>query len=314
MWRRLPTALIHFILVELRHVYVAVFSWYHLMRDANVMTAMSAHYKTDSRLEDYFTRLFFWGSTQQEVIHCNNVSDVFFLAQAERNQQKLQFNGSSLTLPATTLEGGNIPWLVLSWSLPVGAAVLTMYMFFNFAIQRLWSFESARYLNFSWHLYKAPAYRWCVALMACGPVVLPFMWFGEIVAYNLWDNQLNVLRRCAIAALVLLWALNILAFPTTPVHYWQSNADFLDLRFRRSILHLFFGSNAGFGMKFVDALWTAQHGDLSRLKRYATDPDKADEMLRICRQAQKTECEYKANLANSTDEDSENVQLSENHR
>merc|ERR1711974_147043 len=112
------------------------------------------------------------------------------------------------------------------------------------------------------------------------------------------------------------FALNLLAFPTAAVHTWDSCDEFLALTFRRHWLCLLMQTNAGFGAKLVDALWTAQHGDMSRLRKYSPDPGQADKVLEICRRAQQVEVQARKTLELATLghalEDSDSLRLEGN--
>mmetsp|Transcript_41098 Transcript_41098/g.84482 ORF Transcript_41098/g.84482 Transcript_41098/m.84482 type:complete len:133 (+) Transcript_41098:167-565(+) len=123
--------------------------------------------------------------------------------------------------------------------------------------------------------------------MALAATLLPVMWILQILLFNLPD-QLNVLKGSVLSGLLLLFALDQLAFPSVPCHDWAS--QFQTLAFRRPILHLILGSNKSFGLKLVDALWTAELGDFS----YLPDPDSAEEVLRICREVQHSESDIRS--------------------
>jgi hypothetical protein len=167
----------------------------------------------------------------------------------------------------------------------------------NFYFAGIWSFESMAYLRFTWRLYKMPGFRYCVGLMCIGPVALPLLWIIQIFVFDL-KGQWTVLGESIPSGLLLLFALDFLAFPTTPVHEWPRNDEQLaSIQFRRSLLHLFLGGNNNFGMKLMDALWTAKHGDLSRLERYLADSRQARSVLELCCLEQQAEAEKKARLS-----------------
>lgn len=288
-WRvRLPTALVHLLVVELFHVYLAVFSWCRLVNNVNSHCAMREHFEDTARIERYFSDLFFLGSTGQELVDFKNVSDPFFLGHSERVHMSVKFNGTSLLLPATSIDGANVPWIVIAWTLPIGACLVILYVLVSFNSAGIWSFESGLYLDFTWHIFRRSEYKWCIGIMASGPVLLPILWLIQIIIYDL-ENQLSVLEGSSLSGLLLLFALSSLAFKNTPIHHWRTSEEFLRIKFRRSILHLFFSNNASFGMKVVDALWVADYGDLSRLKHYLADASQADIVHRICRDAQASE-------------------------
>mmetsp|Transcript_135185 Transcript_135185/g.432102 ORF Transcript_135185/g.432102 Transcript_135185/m.432102 type:complete len:361 (-) Transcript_135185:119-1201(-) len=277
-WRRLPTGWIHLLWVECFHIYLSVLSWHSLVTTVNSRCAQEEHHIGTSRIDSYFSDLFFFG-------HAREV--------------KLTFNhGTDLVLPAAYIwdEGINIPWIIIGWTLPSGALALLLFILWSFAAAGSWSFESARYLNFTWHLARKRPYRVCVALMSAGPVLLPVTWFLQVVVWTSGNEaliNLSVMKSCTMSGLMLLFSLNLLAFPTAPVHFWHGCEEFLELRFRRSCLSLFLQSNSSFGMKLMDALWTAQHGDSSRLRRYVPEEGDVERVLDICRRAQREEAQNK---------------------
>lgn len=290
-WRRLPTAWFHMLCVECIHIYLAVFAWFRLVANVNLRTAMGAHFHLQDHLEGYFYNLFLFGSTTSTSLHLSNVTDTFFLGQEQREQPTVFYNGSMLTLPSTSIDGANIPWIVLVWLLPLGAAFLIILHLVLLARRRVWSFDCGAYLQFSWDIVRMPEYRWSVGLMALAAMLLPVVWILQILMFNLPD-QLNVLKGSVLSGLLLLFALDQLAFPSVPCHDWAS--QFQNLAFRRPFLHLILGSNKSFGLKLVDALWAAELGDFSRLRRYLPDPDIAEEVLRICREVQRSESDIRS--------------------
>eukprot|EP00933_Yihiella_yeosuensis_P011089 TRINITY_DN1180_c0_g1_i2.p1 TRINITY_DN1180_c0_g1~~TRINITY_DN1180_c0_g1_i2.p1 ORF type:complete len:361 (+),score=41.29 TRINITY_DN1180_c0_g1_i2:90-1085(+) len=290
LWKiYLPTAWIHLVVVEHFHVYTAIYAWLRLIKNVNTHTALHGQYANIDEVEGYFSSLFTWGSTDSLTIHFSNVTDPYFLG---GDYQQILFNGSSLTLPATNIAGANIPWLILLWTLPIGACGLLLFVLGAFLMEGIWSFESAAYLQFTWQITREPLYRYCVAVMTIAPLVLPVIWIVQIVYYDL-ENQIAVLKGSALSGVLLLFSLNLLAFPSVPYHDWCANERFQALRFRRNLLHLFLGRNATFGMKLVDGLWAAQNGDPSRLERYLQDTGQVADVLRICQQAQQSENELR---------------------
>jgi len=285
-WRRLPTATIHILIVEFIHFYAAIFAWLRLINNINARVAMSGYYSNSTSLENYFSKLFFFGSTDSITIHFGNVSDTYFLG----HDEQIQYNVTTLVLPATDIAGANIPWLILAWTVPVGASLLMIYMLVNLWRRCIWSFEGAAYLDFTWHISKTPTYRRLIALMSIGPICLPILWIAQIWLFEL-EDQLSVLKASTLSGIMLLWAMNRLAFPNTPVHFWSKSQEFRALTFQRSLLHLLLSSNKSFGLKLVDALWRAEYGDLTGLKRYCPNPDTVADVFRICQSAQRVEVE-----------------------
>jgi len=288
-WRRLPTAWIHTLVVECIHIYLAIFAWFRLVTDVNLRSAMGTHFQVMGRLEGYFYNLFLYGHTASTSIHLSNVTDTFFLSHQQQAHPTVFFNGTDLVLPSSSIDGANIPWILLVWLLPLGGACTLLLHVVLLAQRRIWSFESAAYLQLSWDVVDRVEYRWSVGLMALSAVLLPVVWMVQIVLFNLPD-QFSVLRGSILSGLLLLFALDQLAFPRLPRHDW-AEADFEILTFKRPLLHLILGNNKSFGLKLIDALWTAEYGDFRRLKRYIPDPNQASEYLRICRDVQRKEAE-----------------------
>lgn len=277
-WKALPTAWIHLLFIECFHIYVVVLSWHSLVVKINAKCAMIEHHVSTAEITSYYGSLFFFGFAREVALDFNG--------------------GHELVLPEAYIwtEGVNIPWFLVAWTVPCAAAVLLVFIVWRSLERGLWSFESARYLDFTWHLSKTRAYRLCVGAMAVGPVVLPLLWFVQVMIWT-WgeqrSQQLGVMISCTPNGLLLLLSLDMLAFPTYPVHYWGGNPDFLRLHFRRSWLSLLLQRNSSFGCKLMDALWTAEHGDLSRLKRFVPDPHEIEYVLDVCRRAQDEEVRNK---------------------
>jgi len=277
-WRRLPTAWVHLFLVELLHIYLAILSWRSLINTVNSKCSMLKHHIGTARIQQYYSDLYFFGHA--DAVH-------------------LDFNkGKPLVLPEQSIwdHAINVPWFIIGWTLPLGACALLLYIVARFASASIWSFEEAKYLNFTWLLPRQRPYQYCIAFMASGPVLLPIVWFIQVI---IWTdgreevNQLTVMKSCTLSGVMLLFSLDLLAFPTAPSHDWHSSPEFLKLTFRRSLVSLFLGRNNSFGLKLMDALWTAQHGDSSRLKRYVPNPGMVSKVLQICTRAQEREAKDK---------------------
>ncbi|CAE7230891.1 unnamed protein product [Symbiodinium pilosum] len=108
------------LLVECIHVYLAVFAWFRLVTNVNLRTAMGAHFHILDGLEGYFSNLFLFGSTAATSVHLPNVTDTFFLGQEQRTKPTILYNGSTLTLPPTYIDG----LVAAAWRCLVGASAL----------------------------------------------------------------------------------------------------------------------------------------------------------------------------------------------
>jgi len=272
----LPTAWIHFFFVESFPIYTAVLSWHHIMNQINTRCELLFHHIDTSLIERYF-------------------SDLFFLGFAHRVE--LDFSGvgsdGSLKLPDRTVEGVDVPWLIIAWILPTGAGLLYLFVWLAFANECIWDFQSGAYLHFTWALPKKRPYQVLLVVMASAPVFLVAVWVFQLCAYAdkfVYDVNARVLYSCLLPFVFFVVSLMTLAFPHSPTHAWDSD-DMDELMFRRSWIAMFFQRNEKFGMKLMDALWTAQNGDLSRLGRYLFNPAAAEAVLEICQRAQQAEAE-----------------------
>lgn len=285
-WQRLPTAWIHFFFVESFPIYTAMLSWHHIINQINTRCELLFHNIDTSLIERYF-------------------SDLFFLGYASHIEMTFSGVGSdgSLRLPDRTVEGVDIPWLIIAWILPTGAGALYLYVWLIFANECIWDFQSGEYLHFTWNLPKRRPYQWLLVVMAFAPVILMVVWIFQISAYAdefVYDINARVLYSVLLPFIFFVVSLLVLAFPHTPSHAWD-NDDMEQLMFRRSWASMFFQRNEKFGMKLMDALWTAQNGDLSRLARYLHDPSGAEAVLEICQRAQQAEAD-RSDAESSSDE------------
>lgn len=272
-WRLLPTAWIHFLLVELFHVYLATLSWRSLMITVNARCLMKAHHISIAGIERYFADLYFLGHASADKISFNK--------------------GNSLKLPEATVKTVSVEiwWLIVAWILPAAAIILFLYAMICFCSGKHWSFESGSYLYFTWHFKRSWQYVWCVRIMALSPVILPFLWIVQAFLYTDSSDfvvNLELMWDCTPSGLLLTFALCRLV-PNCPVHYWRDCQEFQGTMFRRSFISMFLGTNASFGLKLVDALWTADHGDATRLTRYVPNPNEARLLLEACKRAQLAE-------------------------
>lgn len=285
----MPTAWIHFCFVESFPIYTAVLSWHHIMNQINTRCELLFHHIDTSLIENYF-------------------SDLFFLGYARRVE--LDFSGvgssGSLQLPDRSVEGVDVPWLIIAWILPTGAGLLYFYVWLIFASECIWDFQSGAYLHFTWGLPRKKPYQVLLVVMASAPIILVAVWIFQLFAYAdefVYDVNARVLYSVLLPFIFFVMSLLTLAFPHTPMHAWDGD-DMEKLMFRRAWIAMFFQRNEKFGMKFMDALWTAQNGDFSRLARYLLDPSAAETALEICRRAQQTE-------ADRSEEESSEMELSD---
>mmetsp|Transcript_43833 Transcript_43833/g.121792 ORF Transcript_43833/g.121792 Transcript_43833/m.121792 type:complete len:365 (-) Transcript_43833:121-1215(-) len=291
-WRRLPTAWVHFLWVELRHVYIAVFAWQALIIHITAKVYMSNHGIIDATAE---IRQHFWNK--------------YFKGYAPETQ--LTFNGNTtLVIKEGSVNGFGIAWCMVVWILPASACTLVVYSLVCLAREGLWSFENGGYLRFTWNIARSPMYGYLVVAMSVSPLMLLIVWFIGAHVFpkspKSLDNNFYIMEGSLLSICLLLFSLNRLAFPSTPVHHWKRE-EMLLLKFRRSLLHFLLGSNASFGMKLTDSLWTAQieselHGQLpegSGLLRYFWSRDAAEAALSVCRRAQLEEAKESCSRADA---------------
>ena len=108
-WHSLPTAWVHFLVVECLAIWAAIGSWILLVTKMNATAAMRTHWQNGAALNTYFQHLFFLGSVGEKTINYTNVSDDFF---ADEKAEAIQWKSiatddtmiCSLTLPATQIE------------------------------------------------------------------------------------------------------------------------------------------------------------------------------------------------------------------
>merc|ERR1712194_640795 len=173
--------------------------------------------------------------------------------------------------------------------MPLTTGLLMVYIVFKFVPQRFWSFEDARYLLFTEQLPKSMYYIWLVRGMAVAPVLLLVLWVVQIIMFDLQD-QWHVLQSSIFNTILLLFALDKLC-RVPAVHNWHCSKDFEALTFYRPFLHLVFGTNVNFSLKLTDAVFSAMHGDKSRLERYLPDPTEVMQVVEIFRDAERKEVE-----------------------
>jgi hypothetical protein len=290
-WRKLPTAWLHFPLMECAHLLASCYAWRSLLSTINTTCAMNKFFEESWRMQNYFTTLFFLGKVSSVNFTLPNVTDDFFVNSGER----ILFTGSSLILPSTSVQGSNFVWLLLAWTLPFGAGMLVLTYVYTFLGKCLWSFESFEYLEFTLNVYKTRKYKCCIGIMFIGPIVLPLLWIAQIIVYQLADQTL-AFQRCTLHGILLVWGLTGLWDPHFPQHEWRAwMEDFNEagIQLRRPLLHLLLSSNKTFVLRLNDAFSSAQHGDLGRLRRYLRDPSQASHALQIWMKLQRCETERK---------------------
>lgn len=283
-WRSLPTAFIHIVVAEMRHVFTATLAWTALINGISTKVYMANHGVVDTNavIGHHFWDKYFHGYAPKTSVTC-----------------------SSFELEESEIHGYGYVWCAVAWSLPVCASALVLYTLVCLAKERVWSFESGAYLHFTWTHWKSPICLQIVSLMSLTPMLLLMAWCAGAYLYpegrHSWQHNVHIMLTSVLSIIVLLFSLNMLTYRTTPVHHW-SREDMLSLNFRRGWCHLFCGCNGNFGIKLTDALWTARFelevlGKLppeSRLVRRFWSSDEALRALQLCQAAQKTEVQQRA--------------------
>merc|ERR1712007_177192 len=137
--------------------------------------------------------------------------------------QNVSFDGhTTLVVHEARIHGFGIIWFINAWILPCGALALVFYSLTCLARERIWSFECGAYLRFTWHLPRTLPYKVCVGIMAFAPIFLLTDWFIGAHLFpktrDSLENNFQVMQSSLLAILLLLFSLNMLAFPSVPVH------------------------------------------------------------------------------------------------
>jgi len=308
----LPTAWIHFVVVECSAIGAAVGSWVVLIGQIQTTTAIGkvAHDVAMS----YFLPLFFLGSTGEHSVNFSGVKDKFFVDNVtehpitfyatfeNKDDCTSQLKQCTLVLPTTSfsLNSGNMPWLIIAWTLPLSAALLVAYKLFALARSGIWSFETLAYLEFTEHMYSSMTYKVGSALMAISPVALVLLWVTQMIVFNLGD-QTEALISSLPALGVLLIAIKTICYPWVRGQRFQEHGDIhevLNLRVKRPIMHInpanASAHNAIWSLNIMRALLLAKLGRYDVMKEqmfvdWDADEDMSDEecqrVLRICEEA-----------------------------
>merc|ERR1719188_734086 len=87
-------------------------------------------------------------------------ADLYFLGQAQ--ERLITFNhGEPLALPARkiSIAEADTWWVILAWILPIAACTLALSSLACLVSRGIWSFETGRYLSFTWRLGRSPFYQ-----------------------------------------------------------------------------------------------------------------------------------------------------------
>jgi len=296
-WHKLPTAWIHFVVVECSAVWAALGSWVVLI--GQIQTTTSIGNVVQDVAQKYFISLFFLGFTVEQSATFSGVKDPYFIDDPEETPIKWfatyqdkddctsQLKQCTLVLPATSLKflSANFVWLLLAWALPFTAALLVFYKLFCLARSGIWSFETLAYLEFTEHMYASMQYKVMSALMAVSPIGLIVLWVAQIVIFQL-SNQLDALIASIPALGVLIIAIKTICIPWVRGQRFQEHGDIhevLSLRVKRPIMHInpanASAHNAIWSLNIMRALLLAKLGRYDVMKEYMFVDWDADEEM-----------------------------------
>jgi len=278
----LPTAFLHFFTVECLHIYLAVLSWWSLVVDVNVKVALLQNGISLGPFTNYYSDLYFKGSAKEVRVVFND--------------------NAPIKLPAVTVmtHQTDVPWLILDWAFLAAAAVLLLYCFVSFFLQGpFWSFGDGKYVHFTWRIPRHPIYQYCVWTMTIAAIILPVLWIAQVFVYTegeMMSNNIAVFVHSWKSGFLLLFALGRLgsfrlglcSLSRAP-SYWRvrrSSDPIQNVALARRPEQMFTSANTSLEPMLLDALWAAEHGDLSRLARCLRDPGGAEQLWQSCKRAQ----------------------------
>eukprot|EP00434_Breviolum_minutum_P018948 symbB.v1.2.016709.t1/scaffold1282.1/size127056/4 len=289
-----PTALIHFLCVELVPVYVIGFYFYNL-----VVNDGSACFMQVVRREPGF------GGR-----HINHLSDVELQSCVQNafhnmlvsGQFKIDCIGSQgeahVDLFDSPFEGNFSDLQALrmailgTWFTLGMCALLVTYSLLCFAREGSWSFRSAAYLVFTWELEQRRSYRILGFLLAGGIVamVLHSLMVKSFAKTSMYSVDHVRFLKMQFDLAVVIYSVKLILYPGTPIHRWQ-HTPISHIRFKRHFVHLFSQSNDKLGAFLLDALWRANHGQMEALKYHMYDPDDAEIFLLLANDQQEAEAD-----------------------
>lgn len=329
LWHRLPTAWIHFVVVECSAIWAALGSWIILI--GQIQTTTSIGKVVQDASQKYFMPLFFLGFTKEQNVTFSGVKDDYFVDNVterpiafyptfeDKDNCWSKLTQCTLVLPETPLAmaSGNGPWLIIAWALPFSAALLVAYKLFALARSGIWSFETIAYLEFTEHMYSSTHYKVGSALMAISPLGLILLWVSQIVLFKL-NNQAEAFIASLPALGVLLIAIKTICLPWVRGQRFQEHGDnheVLQLRVKRPLMHInpanASAHNAIWSLNIMRALLLAKVGRYDVMKEYMfVDWDADDEMsddecrrvLSICEAALENDAQACGALSDSSDD------------
>lgn len=305
-----PTAFPHFLLIECWPILLTPYLFNKLVTDVNVKIEMHVHEMNVSKFYKY----------------CRSK---FMLARAQKVDIPLKSVHLEEVTPST-LPGTQMVWVAMAWIFYLAAIALELGVIVAFFRpgRRFWSFNEGAYLHFTWHLPRQAWYRRYVMVMAFAAIILPLVWIVQAWIYDrddrddrddregerwggerFWVNvrvfseewftglsMLFSLVKLGAFRLKLVACLSPSLGLQEGVRYWwvRDASDHVKERsFRRPgwLLDSFMEHNAGFGGKILDALWAAEHEDLTKLMACleSQNAEEAREFLEQCQAAQRAE-------------------------
>lgn len=289
LWRMCPSALLHLVLVECWPIPLSAYLFNKLVNDSMTKVTMRMHGVDTSPIYSWYQDKLLWGTAVELSLTFNN--------------------GSALHLPEydgfSTLRGTDKVWLITQWSFFITAILLEVCVIAAFVARGhlLHSFEDGAYVHFAWHLPREKWYRLLVSIMMIVAIALPLIWLGQNLMYRadavrFWSNIQAFAAEWYtgvgfLFSLVKLGSLRIVRCQLRDApKYWhvrRASNSIRGIRLRRPMPEGFMESSAVLGAKLLDALWCAQHHDITKLENCLANKDQAAEVLAECQRNQANE-------------------------
>lgn len=292
----LPTAIIHFLCVELVPVYVIGFYFYNL-----VVNDGSACFMQVVRSEPTFGGRHINHLTEIELQSC--VQDAFkdmlisgrfrIDCKGEGGEARVElfdnpFQGNFSDLQALRMV------VIGTWFTLLMCGLLVTYSLFCFAREGSWNFRSAAYLVFTWELEQRRTYRVLGFLLAGGicTMVLHSLMVKSFAKTSIYNVDAVKFLKMQFDLAVVIYSVKLILYPGTPVHRWE-HSPIRHVLFKRHFVHLFSQSNDKLGAFLLDALWRANHGQMEALKHQMYHPQDAYVFLNLANDQQEAEANTK---------------------
>eukprot|EP00930_Biecheleria_cincta_P061969 TRINITY_DN47499_c0_g1_i1.p1 TRINITY_DN47499_c0_g1~~TRINITY_DN47499_c0_g1_i1.p1 ORF type:complete len:313 (-),score=33.22 TRINITY_DN47499_c0_g1_i1:405-1343(-) len=282
IWSKCPSALLHLVLIECWPIPLSAYLFNKLINDSMAKVTMKMHGVDTGPIFSWYQDKLLWGSAAELSLTFNNGSAVHLP----------EYKGFSM------LKGTDKVWLITQWSFFVVAFILEVCVIAAFVARGLLlrSFADGEYVHFAWRLPREHWYRTLVSVMMAVAIALPLIWLGQSFLYRadtvrFWSNIQAFLAEWYtglgfLLSLVKLGSLRIVRCRLRDApKYWHVRTASESIRgrmLRRPMPEGFLESSAVLGAKILDALWCAQHGDITKLESCLANKDEAKEVLEDC--------------------------------